>query len=100
MRMRIVFAAAFLLCSFGASILSDGHAAERTKLWSKMCASCHDGTTAIDEEGLRDRYPTVDDFTAAVLKKGNPCMNILKNDKKLIRKIANEIGIPATADKK
>lgn len=63
------------------------------KLWNRMCASCHDGSTAPDEAALRATYPTIDVFTEAVRTKGNRCMNILKNDPKLISQIGAEIGI-------
>jgi hypothetical protein len=49
-----------------------------------MCASCHDGTTAISTDAIREKYQTVDVFREAVLKKGGRCMNILKNEKNLI----------------
>ena len=63
------------------------------KLWNRMCASCHDGSTAPDEAALRTTYPTIDVFTEAVRSKGNRCMNILKNDPKLISQIGAELGI-------
>lgn len=81
---------AFFLCFLA---VSESQAALRTKLWTKMCASCHDGSTAISKDTLKEKYQTVSAFTDAVLNKGNRCMNILKNDKKMIRKIAGEIGL-------
>jgi len=81
---------AFLVCN---SFIPESYALERTKLWSKMCASCHDGKTAISKDAIREKYQTVDVFTEAVLKKGGRCMNILKNDKNLIKKVAIEIGL-------
>ena len=73
--------------------LAEAPAAARAKLWPRMCASCHDGETALSKEALREKYPDIEIFTAAVMSKGNRCMNILRNDRKLIKKIANEIGI-------
>ena len=58
-----------------------------------MCASCHDGSTAISKETLNEKYQTVSAFTDAVLQKVGRCMNILKNDKKMIREIGGEIGL-------
>lgn len=69
------------------------HGAAKPKLWSKLCASCHDGNTAPGPEDFRAAYKTVDEFTAAVRAKGSQCMNIVRNDEKMIRKIAAEIGI-------
>lgn len=80
----------FLLCFLNSA---ESLAAARTGLWTKMCGSCHDGTTAISKDTLKEKYQTVSSFTDAVLNKGSRCMNILKNDKKMIRKIAAEIGL-------
>lgn len=70
------------------------HGAQKAKLWSKLCASCHDGNTAPGPEDFRAAYKTADEFTAAVRAKGSQCMNLVKNDERTIRKIAAEIGIP------
>ena len=83
----------FVLCLTIASFVSSSNAENNRKLWSNMCASCHDGKTAPDMESLRAKYRTVDEFTAAVESKGHRCMNILKNDEALIKKIAKEIGL-------
>jgi len=71
-------------------------AAVRKKLWSNMCASCHDGKTAPDVESLMLKYQTVDVFAEAVKSKGHRCMNILKNDEALMKKIGREIGLKET----
>jgi hypothetical protein len=85
-----IFAAAlFATMSFHA----DGRAAENRKLWTNMCASCHDGKTAPDMESLRLKYVTTGAFAAAVRARGHRCMNILKNDESLIKKIGKEIGL-------
>ncbi|MBI5632470.1 MAG: hypothetical protein HZA15_03215 [Nitrospirae bacterium] len=73
--------------------ISNTHAATRTQFWPKMCASCHDGKTAMSKEAMRGKYQTVTVFSEAVQNKGGRCMNILKNDKKMIKKVANEIGL-------
>lgn len=78
---------------FGIIPVSDSTAVSGTKLWPKMCASCHDGKTALSKEAMREKYQTVAAFTEAVQNKGDRCMNILKNDKKMIKKVAKEIGL-------
>ena len=88
----IFFTALFITMSFQ----PDGHAAGSMKLWSNMCASCHDGKTAPDMESLRLKYVTIDAFTVAVKSRGHQCMNILKNDESLIKKIGREIGLKKT----
>jgi hypothetical protein len=83
-----------LMVFFLASIFSSSaHAVTKTEFWPKMCASCHDGKTAISKEAMREKYQTAEAFTEAVLNKGDRCMNILKNDKKMIKKVAEEIGL-------
>lgn len=83
-----------LMALFLSSIfISNSHAVARTQFWTKMCASCHDGKTAISKEAMREKYQTANAFTEAVLNKGDRCMNILKNDKKMIKKVAKEIGL-------
>ena len=85
----IFFAVLFITMSFQ----PDSHAADSKKLWANMCASCHDGTTAPDMESLRLKYMTIEAFTVAVKSRGHRCMNILKNDESLIKKIGREIGL-------
>jgi len=82
-----------LMVLFLGSIASNTQAVTRTQFWPKMCASCHDGKTAISKEAMRAKYQTVSAFHEAVLNKGGRCMNILKNDKKMIKKVAKEIGL-------
>ncbi|MHB8880645.1 MAG: hypothetical protein ACYC69_03930 [Thermodesulfovibrionales bacterium] len=74
-------------------LLAEAPAAGQAKLWPRMCASCHDGETALSKEALRERYQSIEVFSQAVMSKGDRCMNILRNDRKLIKKIAREIGI-------
>ncbi len=93
MKARIVFVIlifGYLFCSL---LTPDSSALSRTQLWPKMCASCHDGNTAISKDAIREKYVTIDLFMEAVLNKGGRCMNILKNDENLIRKVAKEIGL-------
>ncbi len=93
MKTKILFLMLFFIFLFGSAFAPESPALARTQLWSKMCASCHDGNTAISKDAIREKYQTVDVFTEAVLKKGGRCMNILKNDENLIRKVAKEIGL-------
>jgi len=88
----ILLTAFFITISFH----PDSHAANSMKLWSNMCASCHDGKTAPDKESLRLKYVTIGAFTVAVKSRGHRCMNILKNDESLIKKIGKEIGLKDT----
>jgi hypothetical protein len=91
----IFFTVLFITMSFH----SDCAAADSKKLWSNMCASCHDGKTAPDMESLRLKYATIEAFTVAVKSRGHRCMNILKNDESLIKKIGREIGLKETEQK-
>jgi hypothetical protein len=93
MKSRGIVTAALIICFIVVVLVGASHAVSRTGLWPKMCASCHDGKTAVSKEAIRDKYRTVDAFTEAVLNKGGRCMNILKNDKKMIRQVAEEIGL-------
>jgi len=88
----IFFAVLFMTVSFQTDI----RAADSRKLWTNMCASCHDGKTAADMESLRLKYVTIEAFTVAVKSRGHRCMNILKNDESLIKKIGREIGLKET----
>lgn len=92
MKRRSIFLMLFIVI-LGGIFTSDSHAATPTQFWSKMCASCHDGKTAISKEAMREKYQTATVFSEAVLNKGDRCMNILKNDKKMIKKVAKEIGL-------
>lgn len=76
-----------------AALVLTAEADSHAKYWPKLCESCHDGKTALDAEQLRARYRTPEEFLDGVKTKGAGCMNIVKNDEGLIRKIAHEIGI-------
>jgi hypothetical protein len=99
MKSRGVVLAAVFLVSIIVLLASQGHAVKRTELWTNMCESCHNGKTAPDAEWMHEHYRTVDDFVAAVKGRGKQCMNILKHDETLARKIAAEIGIPDKQEK-
>lgn len=78
---------------------------QRISLWDRMCEACHDGATVlngkvvIDKEQIRAKYHSIDDLVSAVSCEGPPCMNILKHDEKLVRKVGKEIGIKETPGK-
>jgi hypothetical protein len=68
-------------------------------LWERMCEACHDGSTVlngkvvIDKEQMRAKYKTVDELVKAVTCESPPCMNILKHDDGLVRKVGKELGL-------
>lgn len=71
----------------------------RGSLWERMCEACHDGKTVLngkvvmDKQQIKTKYRTLDELVDAVTCKAPPCMNILKHDEKLVRKVGQEIGI-------
>jgi hypothetical protein len=99
MKSRGVVLAAVFLFSFIVLLAPQGYAVKRTELWTNMCETCHNGKTAPDADWMRDHYRGADDFVAAVKGRGKQCMNILKHDETLARKIAAEIGIPDRQEK-
>jgi hypothetical protein len=78
---------------------------ERHRLWERMCEACHDGQTVLngkvvmDKNQLRAKYHTLDELVNAVTCQAPPCMNILKHDEKLVRKVGTEIGIKESPKK-
>jgi hypothetical protein len=78
---------------------------ERFSLWERMCEACHDGQTVLngnvvmDRNQLRAKYHTLDELVNAVTCQAPPCMNILKHDEKLVRKVGKEIGIKESPKK-
>lgn len=68
-------------------------------LWERTCESCHDGQTVLNgkvvmsKEQIQAKYKTLDELVNAVSCEGPPCMNILKHDKTLVRKVGEELGI-------
>ncbi len=93
MNSRSIFLMLLTVFFLSSIITSNTNAVTRTQFWPKMCATCHDGKTAISKEIMREKYQTVTVFNEAVMNKGDRCMNILKNDKKMIKKVAKEIGL-------
>ncbi len=67
--------------------------AQKRKLWTNMCASCHDGKAAPAADALKEKHPTTEKFSEAVNRKGSQCMNMVRSNPNVIKKIAKEIGI-------
>ncbi len=72
--------------------------------WERKCVACHDGQTILngrvvpDKEQLKAKYQTLEAFVDSC--DGSPaCMNILKHDKELFKKIGEELGLKSTAQK-
>ncbi len=80
-------------------LVAASYKSQRISMWDRMCEACHDGTTVlngqvvINKDQMRAKYHTIDELVNAVVCEGHPCMNILKHDEKLVRKVAREIGI-------
>ena len=76
---------------------------ERVSLWERMCESCHDGSTVlngkvvIDRKEMTAKFKTQDDLVRAVTCGAPPCMNILKHDEGLVRKVGAELGIKGSS---
>lgn len=74
-------------------------------LWERHCAACHDGKTVLnskvvsDREQIKAKYATVEDLAKAVTCDGPPCMNILKHDETLIKKVGRELGLKGATGK-
>lgn len=72
---------------------------QKTPLWDRHCAACHDGKTVLnmkvvmDKDQIKAKYETIADLVKSVTCEGPPCMNILKHDEALIIKVGREIGI-------
>lgn len=93
MKTAIALFSGVTFCLFAMLCASPCHAVKRAELWTNMCESCHNGKTAPDAEWMREHFKNADEFVAAVKGRGSQCMNILKRDETLARKIASEIGI-------
>ncbi len=89
----------FVLSVLFLCLQADISYAAGTKLWDRMCAACHDGTTVlngrvvIDKGEIKKKYKTIDELVDAVSCKSAPCMNILKHDEKLVRNVGKEMGL-------
>lgn len=88
-----------ILVSFALVLFSQDTFAQKRKLWTNMCASCHDGQSAPAADALKKKHPTTEKFSEAVGRKASPCMNIVRGNPNLIKKIAKEIGIEESKGK-
>jgi hypothetical protein len=60
--------------------------------WEK-CKGCHNGNVAKDEKRLKEKYPTIKKFVRAAKKSDDPFMDGIKQDEKLLKEAAQEIGL-------
>jgi len=60
--------------------------------WDK-CKGCHNGNLAPDEKTLKDKYPTVSKIVEAAKQSSSPLMNSFKEDEKLLKEAAQDIGL-------
>jgi len=60
-------------------------------IWDK-CKICHNGTMAPDENTLKKRYKTADEFMKAAKESPNPMMNNYKGDTDL-KEAAKYLGL-------
>ena len=73
--------------------------------WERACESCHDGQTVLNgkvvigKEQMKAKYKTLDELVKAVSCECPPCMNILKHDKTLVRKVGEELGLKENLQK-
>lgn len=87
----IVFIAALLVFTAGCQY-------ERVSMWELKCESCHDGKSIIDGEVLSSKqemmemYKGLEEFVDTC-NDAPDCMNILKHDKDLFRKVGVELGL-------
>jgi len=58
-----------------------------------QCKGCHNGNLAPDAKELKDRYNTADRLVAVAKKSGDPLMEGIKNNEKLLREAAKDIGL-------
>lgn len=60
--------------------------------WDR-CKGCHNGNVAPDEKTMKQQYPTMEKFVQAAKKSDDPFMGRFKNDEKLLKEAAQEIGL-------
>jgi len=95
-------AVSFIIILLFPLLAAPSYRSPRISMWERMCEACHDGSTVLngkvvmDKEQMKAKYHTLDELVKAVTCEGPPCMNILKHDEKLVRKVGKEIGIKGT----
>jgi len=89
----------FISSLLAGGVLVSGCKTGAVSLWELKCASCHDGKTVLndqvvpDKDDLKRKYKNIEQFMLSCI--GAPsCMDILKHDEELFRKVGLEIGIP------
>ena len=60
--------------------------------WSG-CVGCHSGTIAADEDAMKEKFKTVDQFVKAAMATENPMMKPIQQNKKAIEEAAKELGL-------
>jgi len=58
-----------------------------------QCKGCHNGNLAPDAKELKDRYNTADRLVEVAKKSGDPLMDGVKKNEKLLREAAKDIGL-------
>lgn len=84
MKKALCIASAIFLCAATADIAAAG--------WNS-CSGCHNGSLAPDKAKLLERHKTVEKFVKAAQTTNSPLMQSIKTDEKLLREIAQEIGL-------
>ena len=71
-----------------------------TAQWSG-CIGCHSGTIAADEDAMKEKFQTVEEFVNAAMATKNPMMKEIQQNKEAIEAAAIELGMKETqAEKK
>jgi hypothetical protein len=58
-----------------------------------QCKGCHNGNVAPDARDLKEKYQSVDKFIEAAKKTDDPLMAAFKNNEKILREAAKDIGL-------
>ncbi len=58
-----------------------------------QCKGCHDGNVAPDARELKEKYQLIDKLVEAAQKTDVPFMAAFRNNEKLLREAAKDIGL-------
>jgi hypothetical protein len=58
-----------------------------------QCKGCHNGNVAPDARELKEKYQLIDKFVEAAGKTDDPLMAAFRNNEKLLREAAKDIGL-------
>ncbi len=58
-----------------------------------QCKGCHDGNVAPDARELKEKYQLIDKLVEAAQKTDDPFMAAFRNNEKLLREAAKDIGL-------